>query len=172
MPWTTPKTDFAPGNVLTAAQMNAIGDNLEALYAPIQRLGYQARTTSSTSSQTTFAAASDLFASSITFTADGSSAYRIEFFCGEYTTNAANRYLNLSLSIGGTQTGNVVYGTNLGGLNIGSIFLQRWIVPTSGSKTVNFRHFHDSGATGLVAGDGTSNNRPPMFMAVYGPALT
>jgi hypothetical protein len=26
--WTTPKTDFAPGNVLTSAQMNAIGNNL------------------------------------------------------------------------------------------------------------------------------------------------
>lgn len=32
MAWTTPKTDFAPGNVLTAAQMNAIGNNLDALY--------------------------------------------------------------------------------------------------------------------------------------------
>jgi hypothetical protein len=26
--WTQPKTDFSPGNVLTAAQMNAIGENL------------------------------------------------------------------------------------------------------------------------------------------------
>jgi hypothetical protein len=31
VPWTTPKTDFAPGNVLTAAQMNAIGENLNAI---------------------------------------------------------------------------------------------------------------------------------------------
>lgn len=30
MPWTAPKTDFSPGNVLTAAQMNAIGQNLIA----------------------------------------------------------------------------------------------------------------------------------------------
>jgi len=29
--WTTPKTDFAPGNVLTSAQMNAIGNNLDAI---------------------------------------------------------------------------------------------------------------------------------------------
>jgi hypothetical protein len=29
--WTTPKTDFSPGNVLTAAQMNAIGGNLVEL---------------------------------------------------------------------------------------------------------------------------------------------
>ena len=28
MAWTTPKTDFVPGNVLTADQMNAIGNNL------------------------------------------------------------------------------------------------------------------------------------------------
>lgn len=31
MAWTTPKTDFASGNILTAAQMNAIGNNLNAL---------------------------------------------------------------------------------------------------------------------------------------------
>lgn len=31
MAWTTPKTDFSPGNVLTAAQMNAIGGDLVAL---------------------------------------------------------------------------------------------------------------------------------------------
>lgn len=31
MAWTTPKTDFDPGDVLTAAEMNAIGDNLDAI---------------------------------------------------------------------------------------------------------------------------------------------
>ena len=31
MAWTTPKTDFDPGNVLTAAEMNAIGENLVSL---------------------------------------------------------------------------------------------------------------------------------------------
>jgi len=31
MAWTPPKTDFAPGNILTAAQMNAIGNNLDAV---------------------------------------------------------------------------------------------------------------------------------------------
>ena len=32
MAWTTPKTNFADGNVLTAAQMNAIGNDLQYLY--------------------------------------------------------------------------------------------------------------------------------------------
>ena len=31
MAWTPPKTDYAPGNILTAAQMNAIGNNLDAV---------------------------------------------------------------------------------------------------------------------------------------------
>ncbi len=31
MAWTTPKTDFSPGNVLTADQMNAIGENLTTI---------------------------------------------------------------------------------------------------------------------------------------------
>lgn len=34
MAWTPPKTDFSPGNVLTAAQMNAIGENLDAIGDP------------------------------------------------------------------------------------------------------------------------------------------
>jgi hypothetical protein len=34
MAWTAPKTDFAPGNILNAAQMNAIGENLDAIGGP------------------------------------------------------------------------------------------------------------------------------------------
>lgn len=34
MAWSTPKTDFATGDVLTAAQMNAVGDDLAALGTP------------------------------------------------------------------------------------------------------------------------------------------
>lgn len=32
MAWTTPKTDFDPGDVLTADEMNAIGENLDVLF--------------------------------------------------------------------------------------------------------------------------------------------
>jgi hypothetical protein len=31
MAWTAPKTDFAPGDILNAAQMNEIGENLDAI---------------------------------------------------------------------------------------------------------------------------------------------
>ena len=31
MAWTTPKTDFAPGDIMNAAEMNAIGENLTVL---------------------------------------------------------------------------------------------------------------------------------------------
>ena len=31
MAWTAPKTDFAPGDILNAAQMNAIGENLDTI---------------------------------------------------------------------------------------------------------------------------------------------
>jgi len=31
MAWTTPKTDFVSGNILTADQMNAIGENLNTV---------------------------------------------------------------------------------------------------------------------------------------------
>ena len=34
MAWTAPKTDFAPGDILNAAQMNDIGENLVVLRAP------------------------------------------------------------------------------------------------------------------------------------------
>lgn len=34
MAWSAPKTDFDPGDVLTAAEMNAIGENLVAVRSP------------------------------------------------------------------------------------------------------------------------------------------
>jgi hypothetical protein len=40
VPWTPPKTDFSPGNVLTAAQMNGIGSNLTALRGDYGRTQY------------------------------------------------------------------------------------------------------------------------------------
>ena len=35
MVWTTPKTDWATGELVTAADMNAVGENLAALAAPV-----------------------------------------------------------------------------------------------------------------------------------------
>lgn len=45
MAWTTPKTDFSPGNVLTAAQMNDIGGNLNELRNTPTALSAQDTTT-------------------------------------------------------------------------------------------------------------------------------
>lgn len=169
MAWTTPKTDFVSGNILTAAQMNAIGNNLLALYGPVQRLGFQTRTTTSTSSVTSFASAADVFTSGITFTADGTSAYLVEFFASSADTSANTRDLFLALSVGGTETGRVnVYGDDR---TISTMLVRRWLTPAAGSRTVNFRHYHLGGATALRAGDGTGANEWPMYMAVYGPAL-
>lgn len=170
MAWTTPKTDFVSGNILTAAQMNAIGNNLLALYGPVQRLGFQTRTTSHASSSTTFAGASNLFTSDISFTADGSSAYRVILWAPTLDMGAAGRDSFVALNLSGTETG------RMNNFDVSSrsgfpFYLERWITPAAGSKTINFRHYHAGGATTLVAGDGTGTNAPTMWMALYGPAL-
>jgi hypothetical protein len=170
MAWTTPGTATA-GEVLTASFWNTnVRDNTDALYQSVRRLGYQQRTTTSTSTSTTFAGAADLFTTGITFTADGTSAYRIELFCSTYDLSAAARDIWIGLSIGGTETGRQQL-FDVSSRTGGGLFTVRYVTPAAGSRTINFRHYHAGGATDLRAGDGTGTNLPPIWMAVFGPSI-
>ena len=170
MAWTTP-TNVATGDVLTASRYNAeVVANTLALYTTVQRLGFQQRTTNSVSSTTSFAATSDLFTTSISFTADGTSAYRIVFYSSAGDTGAAARDLFVSLSVSGTETGRLnMY--DAGARVLASCVYQRFLTPTAGVKTINFRHYQAGGATTLIGDAGTGTLAPPMYMAVYGPDL-
>lgn len=169
MPWTTPET-FTAGQTLTAASMNLINGNVSALYAPVQRLGYQERTTDYTTTTNLYASASDVFTTGITFTADGTSRYRVVFWASTVDTTASGRDLYLSLNIDGTETGRT-NNFDVSSRSGYTLYIERWHVFTSGSRTINFRGVHGGGAVSMRAGNGTGTNAPPMWMAVYGPPL-
>ena len=172
MAWTTPGTATA-GSVLTAAFWNTnVRDNTNELYQSVRRLGYQERTTNYTTASTTFAGAADVFSTAITFTADGTSAYKFYLYIPGVQV-PDGRALYAALGIGGTQYGRTGAFYRPGGqLEVGGSILERWLVPSAGSVSVNFRFRHDTGACTVIAGTGSADAPVPMFMAVYGPALT
>lgn len=173
MAWTTPATVVADSTELTAALWNEqVRDNTNALYESVRRLGYQTRTTNYTTASTNFASAADVFSTAITFTADGTSAYRFYLYLPGVQV-PAGRAFYACLGLNGTQYGRTgaFYGP-AGQLEVGGVSFERWLVPSAGSVSVNFRFRHDTGACIAVAGTGVSDAPVPMFMSVYGPALT
>ena len=146
---------------------------MNAIYGDVKRLGYQERTTNYTTASTSFAGAANAFTSDITFTADGTSTYRIYLYVPGMNTGAATRAIRASLNLNGTETGRaaIVY-SSAGVVQTGAYIIDRYLVPTAGAKTVNFRFYHDIAACVAEGGDGTSSNPQPMYMAVYGPIIT
>lgn len=147
-----------------------------------RRLDYQTRTTTYTVSSGTFSGASDIFSTNLSFTANGTSTYWIEF----YSTFAYTGYTGVDSAVS-------IYLTDGSGADLGRCFVSPKnnvdgartysgvcfkvpYTPSSGTKTINFRAFLSSGSTttsgGISAGAGGAGNDMPMFMAVYGPALT
>jgi len=166
MPYVAPGT-VAAGDVYTAAAHNIQVANVIALYSTVQRIGYQERTTT-LASATTFAGAGTAFGTAISFTADGTSSYRIHFYAPQADTSTAQG-IQLSLDVSGIETGfaqQFATATRFGG----PMVFERFLTPTAGAKTINFR-FHAASSAILTAGTGVGSTYPPMFMAVYGPPL-
>lgn len=166
MPYVAPGT-VAAGDVYTAAAHNIQVANVIALYSTVQRIGYQERTTT-LASATTFAGAGTAFGTAISFTADGTSSYRIHFYAPQTDTTTAQG-VQVSLDVSGTETGfaqQFAVSTRFGG----PMVFERFLTPTAGAKTINFRFWAASSAI-LTAGTGIGNTYTPMFMAVYGPPL-
>jgi hypothetical protein len=178
MAWTEPKTDFNPGDVLNAAEMNDIGANLNALTGA-RRLGYQTRTTNYTADQTyaNIASAADMFSSDITFTADGTSTYWVQFYCGRVLAPAvANAYSGLYLTDGGSTTRGlmaILFNNADVGFQL-PCHARVPIIPSAGSFTINIRATATLGSFtwGAGAGGATEFDNFPMWLAVYGPETT
>jgi hypothetical protein len=176
MAWTNPKTDFSPGNVLTAAQMNAIGGDLDALTAA-RRLGFQSRATNYTANQTALASATDIFASDITFTAAGTVSYIVEFYCARVETGGASAGSATEVHlVDGT-------GTDLGVMGIvvtpaaasTSMMMCARVryTPAAGSRTINARAVYVSAGNGTLHAATYGTGTPfPMTLAVYGPDVS
>ena len=177
MAWTTPSTAVAGSTELTAALWNEqVRDNLNALYGPVRRIAHIERTTTYTVSATTLAAAADVFSSDLTFTADGTSKYLIEFYCQRFVTGAADQFVFVNLVDGsGTGLGSLAGVLNVSSTTYAPAFARVFYQPAAGSFSINVRATKSGGADGAIYGGsgGTgATSAFPMYLSVYGPPLT
>ena len=143
-------------------------------------LAYQQSTSIYYLTSNTLAGASDIFSSDLTWTADGTSTYWIEF-CTPYAYTGytgSEAYSNLFLVNGS--------GTDLGlfavtGMNnvaakrqYGSIYIKAPYTPSAGSVSINIRGIYVNGDNtgGLTAGSGGVGAYLPMWASVQGPYLS
>ena len=173
MPWTTPET-FTAGQTLTAASMNAMTANdavLRSGYLAQQRLAIQT-TTTFVNTNSSLSGSNEVF-TDLTYTADGTSTYRVEVFI-PYIATATNAGANVQVHItnGGTTSvsflGYVGVGDGTRGA-INPVYGVYFDTPTAGTRTLNVKGVHGTatGNIGASTGEGMT-----AFIAVYGPVLT
>jgi hypothetical protein len=139
-------------------------------------LGYETRATDYTISSTTVSGADDIFSNDITFTADGTSTYWIEFYATRIvysptTGHEAGLYL-----VDGSGTAIGCIGlfnqpSSQAGLQH-PVHIKAPYVPASGSITINLRgkRNHAGNYTLSAASGGTGTyDFVNMWLAVYGP---
>ena len=143
------------------------------------RLSYQTNTTNYAVNQTVLASASDIFSSDLTWVADGTSTYWIEFYTSLQATGytGESAYTRIYLVNGsGADLGTIalterngVYGQRA----YGSVHVKFPYTPSAGSTSINLRAVYVNGDnTGtLYGGAGGAGNHVPMWCAVYGPVL-
>jgi hypothetical protein len=102
------------------------------------------------------------------FTADGTSAYLIEFFCPSITTPAAGgATVDLVLYEDGSSIGKIGRVLNAGASEIfGPVSASRRRVSASGSRTYSIRGFVSSGTGTANAGAGGNGNVMPGYIRV------
>ena len=150
MSWATPPV-FVVGQVLTAAQQNILSDDLTYLHA--NELAY-AEFAASVNCQTGTVGSPITIVTAPAFTADGTSSYIVEFYCGYY-----------SLATGVTFEIDLWEGSSLGLLTAISFagnspggVLRRKLTPSAASHTYSIRGcvIAGAGVASAVAGAGGS----------------
>ena len=173
MAYVTPGT-VAAGDVATAAAWNVLTNDVISVHDSIKRLGYTTRTSDYTSNATTLAAAADIFSSSITFTADGTSSYRVELF-SSVVVPAINTVFTIHLT-NGTSTSLGILSYSKSGVTVTNYFTAHAIfyyTPSAGSITLNARGTNDVANNSVFgAGAGGASSPTPSFLAVFGPPTT
>lgn len=178
MAYVAPSTVTASTSPITAAGQNILVNNDIALQASIVRLGLQTKSATNydiTASVVT--SATDVFASDITWTADGTSTYIVEFYCpviftGNVTgarcqthlVNAAGASLVMLSEIG---QGNTTNSTRA----VAPTFARYYYLPSAGSTSINVRVIFVTSASGSAALQ-LDGGQAPAYLAVFGPNLT
>ena len=122
-------------------------------------LGYVERTTNQSVTATTFAGASEVFATDLTFVADGSPVL-VEFYCPQVSIGGT--YIVINLSNGSsTDMGQISYNGVSTAVNT-----QYRYTPSAGAQTLNVRAWVQSGTGQVSSGAGGSGQYPPTFLRV------
>jgi len=171
MPWTTPET-FTAGQTLTAASMNAISGNLNALYAPTRQLAYVTRGASGTDnytvSDTSSPGGTDIFSSDASWTADGTSTYWVEVYFSIVECGASAGSEVIIHLVNGSGTSIYRLGV-IGQASVRHIFhVKVPYTPAAGAAAVNVRAYRAVSNGTMYAG----SPGPVAYLAVYGPVLT
>jgi len=179
MAYATPGT-VAAGDVATAAAWNVVvGDIVdhETRLLQIRRLAFQTRTTP-LNINTALATTGNLFATSATFTAAGSTAYRIEVFVpmvSAPTAVTSQTIVHLTdgsnNSLGQIQLVGVGNATSALYAPVSGVY---YYTPAAGSVTLNVSAVANvtTGTPQFVIGAGGASTYLPAHIAVFGPALT
>jgi hypothetical protein len=143
-----------------------------AVHDSIQRLSYQTRTTNYSTTATTVGSAANVFSTSLSFTADGTSSYLFEFWavCG---IPAVSDLLSVFLyDVGASADVGQVLTITSPSVSLRLPFhIRLYYTPTAGAKTFNFRATHSVASCQISGGAGGAGANSPMWAAVYGPPL-
>lgn len=178
MAYTTP-TAVTAGDALTASLYNTyVKDNVIALQQSIVRLAHVTRTTNYSTTTTTLSSAGDVFATDLSFTADGTTTYTVEAYCCAIIMPAVNdSYVTVNLVKGdGTNVALLGFTRCTNGDSVASTFFARfYYTPSAGTQTLNLRGTIAGAGTGEFRGGTGGTNTfdyAPIFLSVFGPALT
>lgn len=165
MAWTTPGTAVA-GDVLTAAFWNEqVRDNMADLRVYNQLKGYQTTTTAYTVSQTSAAAATDVFTSDISFTVATGEIYLFMWsFVYLFGPTAATSYF-VALVDGSTSVADIGITRGDGANNYTPQSGAKIIAPSAGAKSYNIRAYKASGTNGTLE----ANANAPGSFGIFGP---
>jgi hypothetical protein len=164
MAWTTPTLRNA-GDAILASDQNIWANNMLALYGSLRRLGYAQRTTTLVS--TANATPEEIF-SDISWTADGTSAYMVQWWFPYFDTGtAAVPRLILTNGAGVSLQWVSVATTNILHMASGTT----WYTPAAGTATVNLAMTTGGSGSWTAGGGAGGATYAPSWLAVWGPAL-
>ena len=177
MAYTAP-TAVSAGDALTATLYNTyVKDNVIALQQSIVRLGHVTRTTSYNTTAITLAGSADVFATDLSFTADGTSTYSVEAYVPRFTMSSTqDDYVTINL-VKGDGTGLALLGVTrcTVGYSVSAPFFARfYYTPSAGTQTLNLRATTNGRTSTLDGGSGGTGafDYAPILLSVFGPDLT
>lgn len=157
------------------AHLSGIDNAINTVHTSIQRLGYVERTSNYSVNSSSLAGAANFFSSSITFTANGTSTYVVEYFAYRCDTASGANGTVEPIVVDGS--GNAIRQVGFVGVGdgtrpaYGTIYTRVPLVFGAGSQTINLRWIFGNAGNGTIFAGNTATT-PPSYLAVYGPVLT